>query len=165
MSISMRISCFRWSTWLLRKSGRDQGHAGQPYKSNGEVMLTRPNPNKQKTKVENWLNAQKCLPTGSENKDWHSKDWHRWCFQDLRTMSLFVSYLPRLWRRRPTTMCKFLLFHFCRTQVRSYCLPLSLRSLCPVVVTWMMWPCLFEDTKSKFLDVSDVDAEERVGDS
>ena len=28
-----------------------------------------------------------------------------------------------------------------------------------------MWPCLFEDTKSKFLDVSDVDAEECVDDS
>ena len=28
-----------------------------------------------------------------------------------------------------------------------------------------MWTCLFEDTKSKFLDVSDVDAEERVDDS
>ena len=106
----MRISCFRWS--ILRKSGRDQGNAGQTYKSNGEVMLTKPNPKRRKTKVKNWLKAQKCLLTGSENKDWHSKDRHLWCFRDLRTMSLFVSYLPRLWRRRPTTMCKFILFSF-----------------------------------------------------
>ena len=87
----MRISCFRWSTWLLRKSGRDQGNAGQTYKSNGEVMLTKPNPTRRKTKVENWLNAQKCLPTGSENKDSHSKDRHleNWG----RCLSLYPTFL------------------------------------------------------------------------